>query len=92
MPAADFDRLNEQVVDTGRKRSEILRTAWNDKPITMRHEPGLDEHYNQFVKLATDLIQMKGMVLLGLVAQNQFEHILLQMDQEMVEISRYRKL
>ena len=90
MPPGDLDRLNEQVATTGRNRSEILRMAWNDKPITMRHEPALDEHYNQFVKLATDLIQMKGMVLLGLVAQNQFEHILSQMDQEMVEISRHR--
>ena len=90
MPPGDLDRLNEQVATTGRSRSELLRTAWNDKPITMRHEPALDEHYNQFVKLATDLIQMKGMVLLGLVAQNQFEHILSQMDQEMVEISRHR--
>ena len=90
MPPGDLDRLNEQVATTGRSRSELLRTAWNDKPITMRHELALDEHYNQFVKLATDLIQMKGMVLLGLVAQNQFEHILSQMDQEMVEISRHR--
>ena len=90
MPPGDLDRLNEQVATTGRSRSELLRTAWNDKPITMRHEPALDEHYNQFVKLATDLIQMKGMGFIGLVAQNQFEHILSQMDQEMVEISRHR--
>ena len=90
MPPGDLDRLNEQVATTGRNRSEILRMAWNDKPITMRHEPALDEHYNQFVKLATDLMQMKGMGFIGLVAQNQFEHILSQMDQEMVEISRHR--
>ena len=90
MPPDDLDRLNKQVATTGRSRSELLRTAWKDKPLTLRNEPALDEHYNQFVKLATDLIQMKGMVLLGLVAQNQFEHILSQMDQEMVEISRHR--
>ena len=90
MPPDDLDRLNEQVAATGRNRSEILRMAWNEKPITMRHEPALDEHYNQFVKLYTDLIQMKEMGFMGLVAQNQFEHILSQMDQEMVEISRHR--
>ena len=90
MPPDDLDRLNKQVATTGRSRSELLRTAWNDKPITMRHEPALSEHYNQFVKLATDLMQMKGMGFIGLVAQNQFEHILSQMDQEMVEISRHR--
>ena len=90
MPPGDLDRLNEQVATTGRSRSELLRTAWKDKPLTLRNEPASDEHYNQFVKLYTDLIQMKGMGFLGLVAQNQFEHILSQMDQEMVEISRHR--
>ena len=90
MPPDDLDRLNKQVATTGRSRSELLRTAWKDKPLTLRNEPALDEHYNQFVKLATDLIQMKGMGFIGLVAQNQFEHILSQMDQEMVEISRHR--
>ena len=90
MPPGDLDRLNEQVATTGRSRSELLRTAWKDKPLILRNEPASDEHYNQFVKLYTDLIQMKGMGFLGLVAQNQFEHILSQMDQEMVEISRHR--
>lgn len=90
MPPDDLDRLNKQVATTGRNRSELLRTAWKDKPLTLRNEPASDEHYNQFVKLATDLIQMKGMGFIGLVAQNQFEHILSQMDQEMVEISRHR--
>ena len=90
MPPDDLDRLNKQVATTGRSRSELLRMAWKDKPLTLRNEPALDEHYNQFVKLATDLIQMKGMGFIGLVAQNQFEHILSQMDQEMVEISRHR--
>ena len=90
MPPDDLDRLNKQVATTGRSRSELLRTAWKDKPPTLRSEPASDEHYNQFVKLYTDLIQMKGMGFLGLVAQSQFEHILSQMDQEMVEISRHR--
>ena len=90
MPPDDLDRLNKQVATTGRSRSELLRTAWKDKPLTLRNEPASDEHYNQFVKLYTDLIHMKGMGFLGLVAQNQFEHILSQMDQEMVEISRHR--
>ena len=90
MPPDDLDRLNKQVATTGRSRSELLRTAWKDMPLTLRNEPASDEHYNQFVKLATDLIQMKGMGFLGLVAQNQFEHILSQIDQEMVEISRHR--
>lgn len=90
MPPDDLDRLNKQVATTGRSRSELLRTAWKDKPLTLRNEPASDEHYNQFVKLYTDLIQMKGMGFLGLVAQNQFEHILSQMDKEMVEISRHR--
>ena len=90
MPPDDLDRLNKQVATTGRSRSELLRTAWKDRPLTLRNEPALDEHYNQFVKLATDLMQMKGMGFIGLVAQNQFEHILSQMDQEMVEISRHR--
>ena len=90
MPPDYLDRLNEQVATTGRNRSELLRTAWKDKPLTLRNEPASDEHYNQFVKLYTDLIQMKGMGFLGLVAQNQFEHILSQMDKEMVEISRHR--
>ena len=80
MPPDDLDRLNKQVATTGRSRSELLRTAWKDRPLTLRNEPALDEHYNQFVKLATDLIQMKGMGFIGLVAQNQFEHILSQMD------------
>ena len=90
MPPDDLDRLNKQVATTGRSRSELLRTAWKDKPLTLRNEPALDEHYNQFVKLVTDLIQIKEMGFIGLVAQNQFEHILSQMDQEMVEISRHR--
>ena len=90
MPPDDLDRLNKQVATTGRSRSELLRTAWKDKSLTLRNEPASDEHYNQFVKLYTDLIQMKGMGFLGLVAQNQFEHILSQMDKEMVEISRHR--
>ena len=90
MPPDDLDRLNKQVATTGRSRSELLRTAWKDKPLTLRNEPALDEHYNQFVKLATDLMQMKGMGFIGLVAQNQFEPILSQMDQELVEISRPR--
>ena len=90
MPPDDLARLNKQGATTGRSRSELLRTAWKDKPLTLRNEPASDEHYNQFVKLYTDLIQMKGMGFLGLVAQNQFEHILSQMDKEMVEISRHR--
>ena len=90
MPPDDLDRLNEQVAATGRSRSELLRTAWNDKPITMRHEPALDEHYDQLMKLSTDLFQIKEMGLLGLIAQNQVEHILSQVDQEMAEMSRHR--
>ena len=90
MPADDFVRLNEQVASTGRNRSEVLRTAWKDKPLTLRSEPALDEHYNQLGRLYTDLIQIKEMGLLGLVAQNQVESILSQVDQEMEEIGKYR--
>ena len=90
MPPIDFDRLNEQVATTGRSRSELLRTAWKDKPLTKRNEPALNVHYDQLMKLFTDLSQIKEMGFLGLVAQNQVEHILSQVDQEMVEISRYR--
>ena len=90
MPPGDLDRLNEQVATTGRSRSELLRTAWKDKPLTLRNEPALDEHYNQLGKLYTDLIQMREMGLLGLVAQNQVENILSQVDQEMEGIGKYR--
>ena len=87
MPAADFNRLNEQVADTGRKRSEILRMAWNDKPITLRHEPALDEHYNQLVKLGTNLNQLMSLAHLGLAPPAQVQHILAQVDQKMAEIN-----
>ena len=87
MPAADFDRLNEQVVDTGRKRSEILRTAWNDKPITRRHEPALDEHYKQLGKLGTNLNQLLVLAHLGLAPPAQVQYVLAQVDQKMAEIN-----
>ena len=87
MPAADFKRLNEQVVDTGRSRSEILRTAWNDKPITLRHEPALDERYNQLGKLGTNLNQLMSLAHLGLAPPVQVQHILAQVDQKMAEIN-----
>lgn len=87
MPPTDLDRLNEQVVTTGRSRSELLRTAWNGLPLTMRHEPALDEHYSQLVKLATNLNQLMSLAHLGLVTQTQVQHILAQVDQKMAELS-----
>ena len=87
MPAADFDRLNEQVADTGRKRSEILRTAWNGKPITRRHEPALDEHYKQLGKLGTNLNQLMSLAHLGLAPPAQVQHILAQVNQKMAEMN-----
>ena len=90
MPPIDFDRLNKQVATTGRSRSELLRTAWKDKPLTLQNEPALNVHYDQLMRLSTDLFQIKEMGFLGLAAQNQVEHILSQVDQEMIEISRHR--
>lgn len=87
MPAADFDRLNEQVADTGRKRSEILRMAWNGKPITRRHEPALDEHYKQLAKLGTNLNQLLILAHLGLAPPVQVQHVLAQVDQKMAEMN-----
>ena len=87
MPAADFDRLNEQVAGTGRKRSEILRMAWNDKPITLRHEPALDEHYNQLVKLGTNLNQLMSLAHSQLAPPAQVQHVLTQVGQKMAEIN-----
>lgn len=87
MPPADLDRLNEQVATTGRNRSELLRMAWNGVPLTIRHEPALDEHYSQLVKLATNLNQLMSLAHLGLVTQTQVQHILSQVDQKMVELS-----
>ena len=87
MPPADFDRLNEQVATTGRNRSELLRMAWNNKPLTMRHEPALDEHYSQLVKLGTNLNQLMSLAHLGLAAPAQVQHILAQVDQKLAEIN-----
>ena len=87
MPPGDLDRLNEQVATTGRNRSEILRMAWNDKPITMRHEPALDEHYNQLGKLGTNLNQLLVLAHLGLAPPAQVQHVLAQVDQKMAEIN-----
>ena len=87
MPPDDLDRLNEQVAATGRNRSEILRMAWNEKPITMRHEPALDEHYNQLGKLGTNLNQLMSLAHLGLAPPAQVQHILTQVDQKMAEIN-----
>lgn len=87
MPPDDLDRLNEQVAATGRNRSEILRMAWNEKPITMRHEPALDEHYNQLGKLGTNLNQLMSLAHLGLAPSAQVQHILTQVDQKMAEIN-----
>lgn len=87
MPPDDLERLNEQVTTTGRSRSELLRMAWNGVPLTMRHEPALDEHYSQLVKLATNLNQLMSLAHLGLVTQTQVQQILLQVDQKMAELS-----
>ena len=87
MPPGDLDRLNEQVATTGRNRSEILRMAWNDKPITLRHEPALDEHYNQLGKLGTNLNQLLVLAHLGLAPPAQVQHILTQVYQKMAEIN-----
>ena len=87
MPPDDLDRLNEQVAATGRNRSEILRMAWNEKPITMRHEPALDEHYKQLGKLGTNLNQLLILAHLGLVPPAQVQHILTQVDQKMAEMN-----
>ena len=87
MPAADFDRLNEQVAGTGRKRSEILRMAWNDKPITLRHEPALDEHYKQLGKLGTNLNQLLSLAHSQLAPPAQVQHVLTQVGQKMAEIN-----
>ncbi|WP_223648918.1 plasmid mobilization protein [Hymenobacter psoromatis] len=87
MPPGDFERLNEQVNTTGRSRSELLRMAWNGLPLTMRHEPALDEHYGQLVKLATNLNQLMSLAHLGLVTQTQVQQILSQVDQKMAELS-----
>lgn len=87
MPAADFDRLNDQVADTGRKRSEILRMAWNDKPITLRHEPALDEHYKQLGKLGTNLNQLLSLAHLQLAPPAQVQHVLTQVGQKMAELN-----
>lgn len=90
MPRADFDQLNEQVATTGRSRSELLRMAWNGKPITLRYELAAAECYNQFVKLGTTLGNLEGSGYLEPVVRTQVQHILTQMDQKMVEISGYR--
>lgn len=87
MPPDDLERLNEQVTTTGRSRSELLRMAWNGVPLTMRHEPALDEHYSQLVKLATNLNQLMSLAHLGLVTQTQVQQILAQVDQKMAELS-----
>ena len=87
MPPDDLDRLNEQVAATGRNRSEILRMAWNEKPITMRHEPALDEHYNQLGKLGTNLNQLMSLAHLGLAPPAQVQHVLTQVDHKMAEIN-----
>ena len=87
MPPGDLDRLNEQVATTGRSRSELLRTAWNGKPITMRYEPALDEHYSQLKKLGTNLNQLMSLAHLGLAPPAQVQHILTQVYQKMAEIN-----
>lgn len=87
MPPDDLSRLNEQVVLTGRNRSELLRMAWKGMPLTPRHEPALDEHYSQLVKLATNLNQLMSLAHLGLVPPAQIQHILVQVDQKMAEIN-----
>ena len=87
MPPDDYERLNEQVTSTGRNRSEILRMAWNDKPITRRHEPALDEHYKQLGKLGTNLNQLMSLAHLGLAQPAQVQHILAQVNQKMAEMN-----
>ena len=87
MPPGDLDLLNEQVATTGRSRSELLRTAWKDKPLTLRHEPALDEHYKQLGKLGTNLNQLMSLAHLGLAPPAQVQHILAQVDQKMAEIN-----
>ena len=89
MPPGDLDLLNEQVATTGRSRSELLRTAWKDKPLTLRHEPALDEHYKQLGKLGTNLNQLMSLAHLGLAPPAQVQHILAQVDQKMAEINGY---
>ena len=87
MPPDDLDRLNKQVTTTGHNRSEILRMAWNGKPITMRYEPALDEHYSQLVKLGTNLNQLMSLAHLGLAPPAQVQHVLTQVYQKMAEIN-----
>lgn len=89
MPPGDLERLNEQVTTTGRSRSELLRMAWNGVPLTMRHEPALDEHYDQLMKLATNLNQLMGLSHLGMVMHTQVQQVLTQVGQKMAEIGGY---
>ena len=87
MPPANFDQLNEQVAATGRSRSELLRNAWGGVPLTLRHEPGLDEHYDQLGSLATTLNQLLELAQLGLAQPAQVQNTLSLVNQKMVELS-----
>ena len=90
MPPADFERLKEQVVATGRSRSELLRLAWNGVPLTQQHEPQLDEQYHQLGQLATTLDQLRSLGQIGPLAQDQVQQVLAQVDQKMAELSGHR--
>ena len=87
MPPEDLLRLNEQVKQTGRSRSQLLRDAWNGQPITPLYEPGLDAHYDQLIVMTTTLNQLLPLQQLGAEMQDKIRHILFQVEQKMGDLN-----
>jgi hypothetical protein len=62
LPPADMEDLLEQVRQTGRSRSELLRRAWRGLPLTPRAKRGVIAvaFYRQLVKLVGSLDELVG--------------------------------
>lgn len=60
LPPADMDHLLEQVRQTGRSRSELLRRAWRGLPLTPQVKCGVLSvaSYRQLVKLVGKLQEL----------------------------------
>ncbi|AMR25444.1 hypothetical protein A0257_22390 (plasmid) [Hymenobacter psoromatis] len=73
LPPADMDRLLEQVMQTGRSRSELLRRAWRGLPLTPLVKRGVltVALYRQLIKLVRNLEELVSTDEFGPAIQGQ---------------------
>ena len=78
LPPADMEHFLEQVRQTGRSRSELLRRAWRGLPLTPLVKRGVVSvaFYRQLVKLVGNLDELVDTDEFGPAVQGQAQTIL----------------